>query len=150
MSNGPLAPNRLSIALKCIEGAPAAHWSVDRLAQAVHLSPFHFSRAFKAATGKSPHAYLVQRRMELAQRLLRETKMTIREISERVGIANPAHFTSTFKRAFGATPRAYRLAHLRDDAEGHWTLPPFHNAGQAFADLATSPRAGEAGQRPAE
>ena len=45
--------------------------SLEELAAAVNLSPFHFTRVFRRATGLPPHAWLRQRRLEQARALLR-------------------------------------------------------------------------------
>lgn len=74
-----------------------------------HASQFHFARAFKAATGETPHKYLIQRRMERAKVLLTVTQLAIAEVAYRVGFSNQSHFTTHFRKATGVTPKDYRL-----------------------------------------
>lgn len=77
------------------------------LARAAGLSPFHFLRVFKKATGLTPHAYLVQRRVRRAQALLRQGLAPARAAAES-GFADQSHLTRQFKRLTGLTPAAYR------------------------------------------
>ena len=82
--------------------------SIVQLAAIVHLSPFHFARAFKQATGFSPHNYIIQRRLERAKNLLTLTQLSIQEIGMQVGYRNQSHFTVQFRKHIGTTPAAYR------------------------------------------
>lgn len=84
--------------------------TLDRLAATVHLSAYHFARAFKATTGQPPHAYVTARRMERARHLLTSTALTVPEIAAAVGIANLSHFRRVFRAHLGAGPGAYRGA----------------------------------------
>jgi transcriptional regulator GlxA family with amidase domain len=59
--------------------------TVDRLAKIAGLSRFHFIRAFRAATGRTPHQYLRERRLERARELLVTTPMPVTEICDAVG-----------------------------------------------------------------
>ena len=81
------------------------------LASVAGLSPSHFGRAFKASTGMTPHRWIVQRRIELAQRLMRESGKSIAIASQMAGFASQSHFTKAFRVSTGATPRAW----LRDE-----------------------------------
>jgi AraC family transcriptional regulator len=82
--------------------------AVEDLASAACMSPFHFSRMFKLATGESPHRLLVRVRIETARRLLAETRMPLRQIGALVGYKTQAHFTGAFRRAAGMAPGEYR------------------------------------------
>ena len=84
---------------------------VRTLAQAAHLSPWHFSREFRRAFGESPHKYLLTRRLERAAALLRNTDRTVADICLTVGLRSVGSFTSSFGRTFGLSPNAYRAAH---------------------------------------
>jgi AraC family transcriptional regulator len=83
---------------------------LEELAGAAYLSPFHFARLFKKATGTSPHAYLAALRIERAQQLLASTALSVTEIGSRVGYQSPSHFGKAFRQATGLTPRAFRSA----------------------------------------
>jgi transcriptional regulator GlxA family with amidase domain len=71
------------------------------------LSRYHFSRAFRAATGL-PHHYLTQMRLERAKALLRNTEMPLIEIALNVGFSSQAHLTGCFHRFIGVTPGEFR------------------------------------------
>jgi len=82
--------------------------SVSTMARVVGLRPRFFLRAFRAATGTTPHAYLTERRMEVARRKLRETQETVTSIAHATGFASASHLATQFKRSFGMTPLEYR------------------------------------------
>lgn len=86
---------------------------VRQLAEAAGLSTAHFSRAYKATTGESPHQALLRRRIERGCELLRETTLGIAAVAARTGFASQAHFTSTFRRIVGMTPGVFRRRHAR-------------------------------------
>src|SRR3954451_24850776 len=73
---------------------------VPALARAAHLSPAHFSRAFRAAFGETPHRYLLTRRLERAAALLRNTDRSVAEICFAVGLQSVGSFTTSFGRAY--------------------------------------------------
>jgi len=83
------------------------------LAEMAELSPFHFARSFKQATGSTPIQFLMQRRVDLAKRLLVENELPIVEIGLRAGFKNQSHFTTLFRKITAMTPKAYRNMHLR-------------------------------------
>jgi len=82
--------------------------SVEELAELVDLSPFHFCRVFKQATGMSPLQYVTRERITRAQQLIRETSLSLIEIGLEVGYASPSHFSKVFRRVAGVTPTAFR------------------------------------------
>jgi len=81
------------------------------LANVAALSPIHFARQFKKATGHSPHQYLLRRRVEAAQRLLR-TDLPIADIAARCGFSHQEHLTRVFGRLVGVTPAIFRRSLL--------------------------------------
>jgi AraC family transcriptional regulator len=103
-SNGRLDARRLSRVVEFIEERLEGRLALRELADVAALSPFHFLRAFRRATGLTPHAYVTARRMERALRLLLTTDRPVLEIAARLGYANPAHFRRAFRRAFGVAP----------------------------------------------
>ena len=72
------------------------------------LSPFHFSRAFKQATGSAPHQFVIARRVRRAQLLLAAGSCSQAQIAYETGFASQSHFASTFRRVTGMTPGQYR------------------------------------------
>ncbi|WP_051955466.1 AraC family transcriptional regulator [Beijerinckia mobilis] len=81
------------------------------MAVAAGLSRMHFSAQFRRATGLRPHEYLVRRRIERAQDLLRETREPLVQVALAVGFQTQAHFTTVFRRITGETPYQWRCAH---------------------------------------
>jgi AraC family transcriptional regulator len=104
-----LAPHKLEQVRSYIESNLADALNVRRLAALVHSSPFHFSRLFKHATGLSPHAYVIRRRLERAKQLLAEGPLPLTEVAASVGFQTQSHFTDLFRRHAGVTPRRFRL-----------------------------------------
>jgi len=85
--------------------------TLDALAALVHLSPYHFARKFKAATGLPPYQYVLQCRVERAKTLLTAGQHSISEVAQAVGFANQSHLTRHIKQSFGVTPSALLPAH---------------------------------------
>ena len=79
--------------------------TVAGIAQAVYMSPYHFTRLFKESTGQSPHHYVVETRVKKAKELLTTGKFTISEVAHHVGFADQSHLTRHFKRVFGLPPQ---------------------------------------------
>jgi len=108
-----LAPGKLEQVRNYIEQHLAEALLVEQLAAVVHLSPFHFARLFKLATGSSPHAYITVRRVERAKELLRTGNLALVEIAAEVGFQTQGHFTEVFHRIVGMTPRRFRLGNAQ-------------------------------------
>ncbi|AZO77937.1 MULTISPECIES: AraC family transcriptional regulator [unclassified Bosea (in: a-proteobacteria)] len=81
---------------------------LDDLAALVGLSRFHFCTAFRKATGRTPHAQLVELRMDQARRLLTSPELAVTDIALTVGYETPSSFTAAFRKATGVTPSAFR------------------------------------------
>ena len=79
------------------------------LAGAAGLSPFYFLRAFRAATGLPPHAFLASVRVREAQRLLRAGR-PLAEVAFETGFSSQSHFSSVFKGLIGVSPGSYARA----------------------------------------
>ena len=84
---------------------------VEEIARHAGLSAFHFSRVFRKAIGRSPHAYLTARRVVAAKKLLAESDCSLGEVSVRCGYRQHSHFTGIFQKTVGMLPRQYRIAH---------------------------------------
>ena len=82
---------------------------LEELAAVTHMSPYHFARLFKRATGMSPHRFLVRRRIDAAAALLTESTSSISSIARAVGFRTASHFATTVRRSTGMTPSAYRV-----------------------------------------
>ena len=99
---------QLAPALEMIHDDLRTNFSLNELARAVNLSPFHFSRAFKRVIGLPPHQYVLKLRVELAKQLLTDTALSISEVAYQLGFYDQSHFTYHFKRLVGITPSALR------------------------------------------
>lgn len=82
--------------------------SVDELAARAYVSPNHLTRCFKKQYGKTVTEYIIDYRMGLAEKLLKDTNLTVTAVSAKVGYANYAYFTRQFKKYSGYTPSQYR------------------------------------------
>lgn len=82
--------------------------SLEALAQQAGFSSYHFARLFRQTTGESPHQFVLRRRVERAQQLLKETTAPLAQIALESGFANQSHLTRAFKQQYSLTPRAYR------------------------------------------
>jgi AraC-like DNA-binding protein len=80
---------------------------VPALAREAHASRAHFVRSFKKAFGETPHAYLLRRRIERAKELLRNTQLTVTEVSLAVGFRSLGSFSTAFRQHVGEPPGAY-------------------------------------------
>ena len=112
-----------------VDRAYAQPLDVAALARQAHVSPAHFSRRFKEAFGESPHQYVLTRRVERAQELLRNTELSVSEICLEVGFQSLGSFSATFHRIVGMTPTAYRATiagfppHIPGCWAAMWTRP---------------------------
>ncbi|WP_313455482.1 AraC family transcriptional regulator [Pseudomonas sp.] len=111
----PAAPGKEPLAVKrareLLESQLADPPSLEALATAVNLSPFHFARVFRQATGLPPHAWLKQRRLARARELLRGGSAAA-DVAFTLGFADQSHFSRQFKQAYGVPPGVYRNACL--------------------------------------
>lgn len=81
--------------------------SLEQICTAAQLSPSYLIRAFKQRYGMTPHAYLINRRVQYGQAQLRRGR-AIADVALDAGFADQAHFQRAFKRLLAATPRQYR------------------------------------------
>lgn len=80
----------------------------DEIARTVNLSVPRLRALFKAETGESLARYQKSLRMRKAVKLLEETFLNVKEITQRVGIHDESHFVRDFKRIYGLSPTKYR------------------------------------------
>ena len=92
---------------------------LDAMAREAGYSRFHFARAFAAAYGETPRAYLTRRRIERAKALLRTANLSVTEICFLVGFASLGSFSSRFRELVGRSPSEYR-----EDAVAGTGVPP--------------------------
>lgn len=80
---------------------------VSEIARAALMSPAHFSRKFRAAYGETPYTYLMTRRIERAQALLRQG-LSVTDACVAVGCTSLGSFSARFTEVVGETPTQYR------------------------------------------
>jgi AraC family transcriptional regulator len=103
--HGGLPREKLVRAVEYIQDQLHTDLTVSRIAQAVYVSPYHFTKLFKQSTGQSPHQYVVEARVRKAKELLTKGKFTISEVAYHVGFVDQSHLTRHFKRVFGLPPK---------------------------------------------
>jgi AraC family transcriptional regulator len=86
--------------------------ALEELAEVAGLSPFHFARQFKTATGHPPHDYLIRLRVDRAQELIRQhhRQWTLAAIANECGFADQSHMARHFKRVLGVSPGEFAEA----------------------------------------
>ena len=84
---------------------------IKDLAAVANLSLFHFARAFRKATGESPHRFVRECRLEKAKELLAEGSAPLADIALTCNFSSQSSFTRAFTRAFGIAPGKYRENH---------------------------------------
>lgn len=103
-----LDPQRLQRVSDFIADNIAEDISLNDLSNVSCLSPFHFSRAFKASTGASPIQFLSNLRMIRTKELLASTRHSVDAIALQVGYASGASLSRAFKKLTGTSPARYR------------------------------------------
>jgi AraC-like DNA-binding protein len=101
---------RLKKVTDYVEAHLADHITVGDLAVTVGLTRSHFTAQFRVATGVCPHEYILRRRVERAQQLMRNRKRPLVDIALSVGFQTQAHFTTVFRRFTEQTPDRWRRA----------------------------------------
>lgn len=91
---------------------PEAEHSIEALAAEAGLTPSHFCRVFKRATGISPHQYVMKARLERAQQMLGGTELSISQVADSLGFGSQSHFTRAFRAFTGQTPSGWRATNL--------------------------------------
>jgi AraC family transcriptional regulator len=107
-TSGGLSPERLQRVRDYVEAHLDEDLSLTVLADIACLTPSHFSRSFKQATGVGPHRYVIQRRIECSKRLLRQTGRPLALIAQETGFADQSHLSHMFHREMGVTPGRFR------------------------------------------
>lgn len=95
---------------------PATSPSIDEVARLAGMSPFHFSRMFRAVFGESPHQYRIRSRIRRARELLLTTDLDVTDVCHAVGFTSLGSFSAAFSRRVGLAPTAWRAKHRPDPA----------------------------------
>jgi AraC-like DNA-binding protein len=104
----PFSRERLAVrrALELMREKCTEDVSLESLAGAARLSPYHFLREFTREIGVPPHAYQIQLRLEKARRLLGRG-VPSSQTAIFAGFFDQSHMTRQFKKNFGVTPAQY-------------------------------------------
>ena len=108
--SGGLTGHKLRKVTDFIEENHERELALAEMSDAAGISPFHFARQFKRATGLAPHQYLIRVRIERAKAWLSKSELPLVEVGLRAGFNNQSHFTRLFHKRTGLTPKAYRKA----------------------------------------
>jgi transcriptional regulator GlxA family with amidase domain len=111
-------PDRIQSVLTYAKRNLRASLSVERLAKVAHLSPRQFSRAFQAATGRSPAKAIESLRVEAARVMLEQGHDSIDDVARESGFTSRDHMRRAFLRAHGQPPQALRRASARPGPSG--------------------------------
>jgi AraC family transcriptional regulator len=82
--------------------------SLEELAKISGYSRNHFLRMFHAATGQTPHNYLMHRRIERAKELIKKRSLSLIDVALTCGYSSHSHMTQVFRKILGVTPSQYR------------------------------------------
>jgi AraC-like DNA-binding protein len=86
--------------------------ALAEMAAVCGLSSYHFVRAFSKTFGAPPHQYVLDLRLDFAERLLADSRMTIAEIAHLTGFSSQSHFTTVMKKYRGVTPLQARVSNI--------------------------------------
>lgn len=103
---------RLARVLDYVDAHYAESISLSDLAAEACLSPYHFSRLFREATGQSPHNYLTMRRVKAAEDELVRNRASMADIAQATGFGSQANFIRVFQKVTGSTPGRFREGRL--------------------------------------
>jgi len=107
--------NRIVPALVHIQAHLDRDLSLDRLADRVQLSKYHFHQLFRQATGETPKSYVERLRLEWAALQLRLRRVTVLDLALECGYQNHETFTRAFRARFAMSPRDYRKDWFRGE-----------------------------------
>jgi AraC family transcriptional regulator len=95
--------------------------TLAELAAKMKLPVLTFLRGFSSTLGMTPHAYIVERRLQHARRLLLAENESIAQVAADCGFSHQSHFGKHFRRAFGMTPRDYRASESPRPTAHEWS-----------------------------
>ncbi len=113
-----IADPQIGPALALIHTRPEEPWSVTSLARTSAMSRSAFASRFVEVTGQPPMQYVLVQRMRKACALLRETKLSVKAISDQAGYSSEAAFSHAFKKWVGISPVGYRASNCSEKSQG--------------------------------
>ncbi|MGW7686103.1 AraC family transcriptional regulator [Kribbella sp. NPDC054772] len=105
-----IADDRIAPALHLMHDQPGRVWQLEELAQAAAMSRTTFAERFRSVAGVPPLTYLLNWRMRLAERALRDDDQPLSALARSLGYMSDSAFSNAFKRVNGVAPRRYREA----------------------------------------
>lgn len=95
-------------AMACVERDYAQELSLTRLAGEAGVTPQHLCRLFRTALRMSPNDYIIQRRIQAAQKMIQAGELSLAEIAGAAGFSSAGYFSTVFRRCVGMSPSEYR------------------------------------------
>lgn len=89
-------------------------YTLDQLCKKIFISKSYLRKLFREKYGESPLAYLILKKMEIAEERLRITDLPVHEIAAKIGFSNPFYFTTLFTKKKGISPSAYRKQYRKN------------------------------------
>ena len=105
---GGMAPVVLRRCVEYLDANLDASVRLADMAQVAGMSRVHLIRTFRASTGKTPHQFLLEQRVEKAKLQMRHEGLSLTEIALATGFANQHHLSRVFRRVTGVTPSQFR------------------------------------------
>ena len=106
---GRLSPAQFRRLTEYIDSRLHEPLNLETLAEVVGVGMWTFTRHFRESFGRTPHAYIIERRIDRARRLLAQSRMPIKEVASACGFADQAHMTRVFRAHLRTTPAMLRL-----------------------------------------
>jgi len=107
---GSITGSRMRLLDEFIDAGLDGTLGVKAMADLLGLSEGYFMRAFKQATGQSPHSYLIDRRLARARALMRDSTATLAQIALACGFNSQAHMATAFRQRLGVSPVQLRTS----------------------------------------
>ena len=105
---------RICYAKDYIDACISQELTIEKLSNVALLSPTHLMRIFKSVFGLSPHQYIIKKRMDVAQALLKSTNLTISDIMMQAGYVSLSNFSWVFKCITGQSPSGFRKSNFQE------------------------------------
>jgi AraC family transcriptional regulator len=115
----PATARRADAVRSLLASDPAADWRLGAVAAAVHCSPFHLARQFRAATGETIARYVMRLRLALAAERVAAGERDLARLAHELGFAHHSHLSARFRALFALTPSELRTIVTADG----WSRP---------------------------
>jgi len=97
---------RIEAAIRIVRLESHRELPIRELARRVNLSVWHFDHLFKAETSTSPKQYIRKHKMKLAEEMLSESFLSVKEVAANLGFGDRSHFSRDFSKVNGQSPSA--------------------------------------------